>query len=158
MKKFFLSLPIFFAFILVLSGCGKTTPDPTPTELLTKTWTVSVAKHGATQVYQKNGTSNTAQGYVNYRLALSGTGTNLTSSLTAVDNTTFTGTWSLSSDNKTLTLSGLKNSAGQNPTGTTGTIVYNVIGSIAASAVTLETASPDLKAGNTVVNLQLVNP
>ena len=158
MRKLFLSLPILFAFIMVLSGCGKTTVDPTPTELLTKTWSVDIAKHDGTQVYKKGATTNIDAGYTNYKLALSGTGTNLTASLTARDNTTFTGTWSLSSDNKTLTLSGLKNSAGQAPTGTTGTIVYNILGAITATTVNFETASKDLKAGNSTVNLQLVNP
>ncbi|MDZ7896798.1 MAG: hypothetical protein U5N85_02060 [Arcicella sp.] len=158
MRKLILSLPIFFAFMMVLSGCGKTVVDPTPTELLTKTWSVNVAKHDGTQVYQKSATTNIDAGYTNYRLALTGTGTNLSASLTAKDNTTFTGTWALSSDNKTLTLSGLKNSAGVPPTGTTGTIVYNVIGTITATAVTFESAAKDLKAGNSTVNLQLVNP
>jgi hypothetical protein len=158
MRKLFLSLPILFAFIMVLSGCGKTAADPTPTELLTKTWSVDIAKHDGTQVYKKAATTNIDAGYSNYKLALSGTGTSLTASLTARDNTTFAGTWSLSSDSKTLTLSGLKNSAGVAPTGTTGTIVYNVLGTIGASAVTLESAAKDLKAGNSTVNLQLVNP
>lgn len=158
MRKLFLSLPILFAFIMVLSGCGKTTVDPTPTELLTKTWSVDIAKHDGTQVFKKGATSNVDDGYKNYRLSLSGTGTNLIASLTARDNTTFTGTWALSSDNKTLTLSGLKNSAGQNPTGTTGTIVYNIQGTIGASAVTLVSAVKDLKAGNATVEVQLVNP
>lgn len=158
MRKLFLSLPILFAFILVLSGCGKTAADPTPTELLTKNWSVDIAKHDNTQVYKKGAASNVAPGYNNYKLGLSGTGTNLTASLTALDNTTFTGTWSLSSDNKTLTLSGLKNSAGQNPTGTTGTIVYNISGTITAATVNLVSAAKDLKAGNTTVDLQLVNP
>ena len=158
MRKLILSLPILFVFIMVLSGCGKTAADPTPTELLTKTWSVNIAKHDGTQVYQKSATTNIDAGYTNYKLALSGTGTNLTASLTARDNTTFTGTWSLSSDNKTLTLSGLKNSAGVAPTGTTGTIVYNILGTITATAVNFETAAKDLKAGNSTVNLQLVNP
>jgi PBP1b-binding outer membrane lipoprotein LpoB len=158
MRKLFLSLPILFAFIMVLSGCGKTAADPTPIELLTKTWSVDIAKHDGTQVYKKGATSNVDAGYSNYKLALSGTGANLISSLTARDNTTFTGTWSLSSDNKTLTLSGLKNSAGQAPTGTTGTIVYNISGAVAASTVTLVSAAKDLKAGNSTVEIQLVNP
>jgi hypothetical protein len=157
MRKLILSLPILFAFLLVVSGCGSKAADPTPTELLTKTWSVNIAKHDGTQVYQKSATSNIDAGYVNYKLALSGTGTNLTASLTARDNNTFSGTWSLSSDNKTLTLSGLKNSAGVAPTGTTGTIVYDISGTIAASAVTIQTQAKDLKA-NAIVNLQLVNP
>jgi hypothetical protein len=161
MRKLFLSLPILFAFIVVLSGCGKTAADPTPTELLTKNWSVDIAKHDNTQVYKKGAASNIDAGYTNYRLALTGTGTNLTASLTAKDNTTFTGTWSLSSDSKTLTLSGLKNSAGQNPTGTTGTIVYTIPidkQPITSTSVNLVAKDKDLKAGNTIVDLQLVNP
>ena len=158
MRKLILSLPILFAFIMVLSGCGKTAADPTPTELLTKTWSVNIAKHDGTQVYQKSATTNIDAGYTNYKLSLSGTGASLTASLTARDNTTFTGAWSLSSDGKTLTLSGLKNSAGVAPTGTPGTIIYNIIGTITATNVTLESAAKDLKAGNSTVNLQLVNP
>ena len=158
MRKLILSLPILFAFVMVLSGCGKTAADPTSTELLTKTWSVNIAKQDGTQVYQKGATSNIDAGYANYKMTLSGTGTNLVASLTAKDNTTFTGTWSLSTDNKILTLSGLKNNAGITPTGTTGTIIYNIIGTITATNVTLESAAKDLKAGNSTVNLQLVNP
>jgi hypothetical protein len=155
MRKLILSLPILFAFMLVMTGCGSKAVDPTPTELLTKTWNVSVAKHGNTQVYQKGGASNTVAGYIGYRLTL---GAASAATLTAVDGTTFSGTWALGSSDKVITLSGLKSAAGQAPTGTTGTIVYNVLSAITATTVTLETASPDLKAGNTTVNLQLVNP
>ncbi|PWK27773.1 hypothetical protein LV89_01180 [Arcicella aurantiaca] len=160
MRKIFLYLPILFAFILVLS-CGKTsTTEPTAAEnLANKTWTVSIAKQNGTQVYQKGGTSNIEGGYSNYKLTLgtiaNGSGT---ASLTARDGSTFSGTWALSGSDKVLTLSGLKNTAGAPPTGTSGTIVYNITSTVTATAVTLESAQPDLKAGNTTVNLQLVNP
>jgi hypothetical protein len=158
MRKSFLYLPILFAFMLVAISCGKTAaPEPTATENLTKSWTVSVAKEGGTQVYQKSGGTNTVPGYSGYRLNLAAAGA---ATLTAVDGTTFTGNWALSTDSKTLTLTNLKNSAGATPTGSNpaGTIVYNVTSTITATTVTLETASPDLKAGNKLVNLQLVNP
>ena len=158
MRKLFLYLPILFAFMLAVISCGKTaTPEPTATEKLTKSWSVSIAKEGGTQVYQKGGSSNTVPGYSGYRLSLA---TANAATLTAVDGTTFTGTWALSSDNKTLTLTNLKNSAGATPTGSNpaGTIVYNITSTITATTVTLETASPDLKAGSKIVNLQLVNP
>jgi hypothetical protein len=154
MRKLILSLPILFAFMLVLSGCGSKAVDPTPTELLTKTWNVDIAKHDGTQVYKKGGASTVA-GYGNYRLTL---GSASSATLTAVDGTTFSGTWALGSSDKVITLSGLKNGAGQAPTGTTGTIAYNITSAITATTVTLETAAKDLKAGNTTVNLQLVNP
>ncbi|MCU0467798.1 MAG: hypothetical protein MUF58_04285 [Arcicella sp.] len=155
MKKIFLYLPILFAFLIVIS-CGKTsTPEPTVAENLTKTWSVNIAKHDGTEVYKKGATTNIDAGYSSYKLTLSTGGS---ATLTAKDNTTFTGTWALSSSDKVLTLSGLKNSAGQNPTGTTGTIVYNITSTVTATAVTIESATKDLKAGNTTVNLQLVNP
>ena len=158
MRKSFLYLPIFFAFMLVIISCGKkATPEPTATENMTKNWSVSIAKEAGTQVYQKGGTTNTAPGYGSYRLGLAAAGA---ATLTAVDGTNFTGNWALSTDNRTLTLTNLKNSAGATPTGSNpvGTIIYNITSSITATTVTLETASPDLKAGNKIVNLQLVNP
>ncbi len=158
MRKSFLYLPILFAFMLIAISCGKTaTVEPTATENLTKTWSVNIAKEGGTQVYQKGGTTNTVPGYSGYRMALASASA---ATLTAVDGTTFTGSWALSTDSKTLTLSNLKNSAGQTPTGSSpaGTIVYNIPSTITATTVTLETAQPDLKAGSKIVNLQLVNP
>ena len=158
MRKSFLYLPILFAFMLVVISCGKTTtPEPTATENMTKNWSVSIAREGGTQVFQKGGTSNAAPGYGSYRLGLAAAGA---ATLTTIDGTTFTGNWALSTDNGTLTLTNLRNGAGATPTGSNpaGTIVYKVLTTITATAVTLETASPDLKAGNKVVNLQLVNP
>lgn len=158
MRKLFLYLPILFAFMLVAISCGKkATPEPTATENLTKNWSVSIAKEGNVQVFQKGGTTNSAPGYGSYRLGLAAASA---TNLTAVDGTTFTGNWALSSDNKILTLTNLKNSAGATPTGSNpaGTIVYKIATTITATTVTLETASPDLKAGNKLVNLQLVNP
>jgi len=158
MRKSFLYLPILFAFMLVVISCGKkATPEPTAIENMTKNWSVDVAREGGTQVYKKGGTTNTAPGYGSYRLGLAAAGA---ATLTAVDGTNFTGNWALSTDNKTLTLTNLKNSAGVTPTGSNpaGTIVYNITSSITATTVTLETAQKDLKAGNTTVNLQLVNP
>jgi hypothetical protein len=157
MRKSFLYLPILFAFMLVVISCGKTTtPEPTATENMTKNWSVSIATEGGTQVYQKGGTS-TKTGYSSYRLGLAAAGV---ATLTAIDGTTFTGNWALSTDNKTLTLTNLKNSAGATPTGSNpvGTIVYEITSAITATTVTIKTASPDLKAGNTIVILQLVNP
>ena len=157
MRKSFLYLPILFAFMLVAISCGKTTPpEPTATENMTKTWSVNIAKEGGTQVYQKGGAA-TKTGYSGYRLGLATAGV---ATLTAVDGTAFTGNWALSADNRTLTLTNLKSGAGQTPTGSNpvGTIVYNITSTITATTVTLETATPDLKAGSTIVNLQLVNP
>jgi len=156
MRKSFLYLPILFVLILAVISCSKTAVDPTPTDNLTKSWSVSIAQEGGTIVYQKGGSSNTVPGYSGYRLSLAAASI---ATLTAVDGNTFTGTWALSSDNKTLTLTNLNN-AGQAPTGynPAGTIVYNILSTITATTVTLETAQKDPKAGGKTVNLQLVNP
>lgn len=154
MKRLILFLPILVAF--VLSSCGKDAPEPTLTEKLTKTFTVSIAKEGSVEVYNKTKTTNIAPGYSNYKLSLSST---KAVTLTAKDNTTFTGTWALTNADKTLSLTGLKTSAGANPTGTTGTIEYTIVTvDGTGAAVTLQSIQPDIKAGNSVVNLQLVNP
>lgn len=156
MKKLILSLPILFAFVLILSSCGKDAPEPTLTEKLTKTFTVSIAKEGGVEVYNKTKATNIASGYSNYKLSLSST---KSATLTAKDNTTFTGTWTLTNTDKTLSLTGLKTSAGANPTGTTGTIEFTIVTiDGTGSAVTLESLQPDIKASNSIVNLQLVNP
>jgi hypothetical protein len=161
MRKSFLYLPILLAFILVLSGCGSKTVEPTSTEKLTKTWSVNIAKHDNTEVYKKGSTTGSYQGYLNYRLTLgtqtAGVGP---ATLTAVDGTTFTGKWALSSSDRVITLSELKSGSGLLPTGSNpaGTIVYNITSVINATDLTIETAQKDLKAGATIVNLQLMNP
>jgi hypothetical protein len=162
MRKSFLYLPILFAFMLVAISCGKTAAvEPTVAEKLAKTWSVNIAKQDGTEVYRKGSTSS-VPAYSTYRLTLGTlTGGTGTASLTAIDGTTFTGTWALTSSDKVITLSNLKNSAGQTPTSSSpaGTIVYNITSStVNATDVTIETVAKDPKAGNTTVNLQLVNP
>jgi hypothetical protein len=160
MRKSFLYLPILFAFILVVTGCGSKTVEPTATENLTKTWSVDIASHDGTQVYKKGGSSNTVTSYLNYRLAL--TAPNAVTLTTAdASNTAFTGTWALSTDNKTLTLSGLKNAgSGQGPTGlkVAGQMIFDITSPITATTVTIRGTETDLKIGSKIVNLQLVNP
>ncbi|MEA5256444.1 hypothetical protein VB264_01540 [Arcicella aquatica] len=157
MKKLILSLPILFAFIVVLSSCGGKNPvEPSVKEKLTKTFTVSIAKEAGVEVYNKTKATNIEAGYSYYKLSLTSSGA---ATLTAKDNSTFTGSWTLTNTDKTLSLTGLKNAAGSNPTGTTGTIEFTIV-SIdgTGAAVTLESLQADIKAGNKIVNLQLVNP
>ena len=159
MRKLILSLPILFAFMLVITGCGSKVVEPTATENLTKNWNVDIASHDGTQVYKKGGTTNTVTTYANYRLGLATGGTAI---LTTADasNTTFNGTWALSTDNKTLTLSGLKTSGGVAPTGLkiASQMVFDITSAITATAVTIRGTESDLKIGGKTVTLQLVNP
>lgn len=152
MKKLILSLPIFFAFILVMTGCGSKTVEPTIEEKLSKIWSAKVVTEGSNKVYDKTATTQTTPGYANYKLDLT---SKTAAKLTEKDGTSYTGTWSLSTDNKTLTLSGLSNGG---PTGTNGTMAYTIIGDVTTAAFSIQTTAPYLKAGSTLVNYQLVNP
>jgi hypothetical protein len=159
MRKLILSLPILFAFMLVMTGCGSKAVEPTATENLTRTWTVDIAVHDNTQVYKKGGTSNSVPAYINYRLGLAAANA-VTLTTADASNTVFTGTWALSTDNKTLTLSGLKSSGGVAPTGlkVPGQMIFTITTAITATAVTIQGTETDLKIGGKTVNLQLVNP
>jgi uncharacterized protein YceK len=154
MRKLILSLPILFAFMLVLSGCGSKVVEPTAKENLTKTWNVNIAKHDNVEVYKKGAASNQTPGYSAVTLSLTAS----TASFVAIDGNVFSGTWDLSTDNKTLTLSGMKNIQGVFYTGTTGTIVFTITSPITATAITIDRQDTDTKVGGKKVNLQLVNP
>ncbi len=154
MKKILFFLPVLLAFVGVFTACKSSSSEPSLEEKLAKVWTAKVVKEGSTVVYDKSATSQSIPGYANYKLDLT---SKTAAKLTEKDGNTFTGSWSLSSDNTTLTLSGLTSAAGA-PTGTSGTIVYKIVGSATTSAVTLETATAYIKASNTIANYQLVNP
>ena len=153
----------WFAILALFSGCTPTTPapagsgttptptpgTPTVTELMNKTWTVTIVKEDATTVYTKGDGSSIRMGYVDFQLNLS----SLTSAkLTAVDGRTFTGTWSISADSKTLTLLGLT----PEPTDTGGTIAYE-INSITDTALKLTRNSSNRKTGAAKTEYELTN-
>ncbi|WP_144080115.1 hypothetical protein [Flectobacillus major] len=154
MKKILSFLPMLFAMAWILSGCKGSDKEPSVEEKLTKIWSAKVVKEGADVVYDKTATSQKIPGYANYKLDLT---SKTAAKLTEKDGITFTGTWSISSDNQTLTISGLTSASGA-PTGTSGTMTYKIVGSVTTTAVTLETATPYIKASNTIANYQLVNP
>ena len=94
-------------------------------------------------------------GYAQFKLDLTNTSS---ASLTEYDGNKFTGTYSLSSDNKTLTLSGLKTSDGTEPTGTSGTLAFTISGVPTASTLVMESTTTYVKASNKKIRLSLVNP
>lgn len=152
-------------FVCLLSvmiwSCGSSsgsdpapTPQPTVSQLVSKTWSVnSVNWDGVTQ-YTKGASTNLVSGYAQFKLDLT---SSTAASLTEFDGRKFTGTYTLSTDNKKITLNGLTSSEGA-PSGTNGTLEFNIVGTPTASALSLETTTTYIKASNKKVSLSLVNP
>lgn len=153
MRKFFLSLPTLFAFIMVLSGCGKTAPEPSIEEKLTRVWTAKIVTEGNAVVYDKSKTTQIAQGYNGYRLDLS---SKSAAKLTEKDGNTFSATWALSSDNKTITLT--FNPAGSGPTGSPNTKSYTIVGDVTTNAITIQANEISAKTGGSLNKYDLINP
>ncbi len=153
MRKLFLSLPILFAFIMVLSGCGKTAPEPSIEEKLSKVWTAKVVTEGSAVVYDKSKTTQIALGYSSYKLDLS---SKTAAKLTEKDGNSFNASWALSSDNKIITLTFIP--AGSGPTGSVNTKSYTIVGDVTTATVSLQANEVSLKTGGTINKYDLVNP
>ncbi len=146
---------------VILLACGSSsgsdpapTPQPTVAQLISKSWSATnVSWDGVTQ-YSKASTSNLVAGYTQFKLDLT---SSTAASLTEFDGRKFTGTYTLSSDNKKITLNGLTSSEGA-PSGTNGTLEFNIVGTPSATALSLETTTTYIKASNKKVSLSLVNP
>jgi len=164
MKQYFLFLS-FFA-ILVLGACSSKS-DPTPvtpppvtpviptvTDLIKKVWSANTVSWDGVVQYTEGGTTNLVSGYAQFKLDLTIAGS---VTLTEFDGKKFTGSYSLSSDNKKLSLTGLTSSEGA-PSGTNGTIELNISGTPSATNLALETTTAYIKASNKKVALTLVNP
>ncbi|MBP6055626.1 MAG: hypothetical protein KA527_08305 [Cytophagaceae bacterium] len=158
--KIFQGLLICLLSVQLLS-CGSSagsdpapTPQPTVSQLVSKSWSVSSASWDGVTQYSKGATSNLVSGYSQFKLDLT---SSTSASLTEFDGRKFTGTYTLSVDNKKITLNGLTSSEGA-PSGTNGTLEFNIVGTPSASALSLETSSTYIKASNKKVSLALVNP
>ncbi|MCF2445234.1 hypothetical protein L0657_14795 [Dyadobacter sp. CY345] len=147
-RKYTLLWSIMLALTLVAAGCKKDSKKPV-SERIAKTWTAETVKHGTTTVYTRGGAGNVQEGYSNFRLALSSTGT---AAYTEFDKNTFNGTWALEGEN-TLVLSGLNPA----PSGTNGTIKFT-ISSLEDTKVVLTRIDASVKTGNTINQYTLSNP
>ncbi len=127
---------------------------PTVADLVKKVWSAnSVSWDGVVQ-YSKGATTNLVAGYSQFKLDLSIAGS---VTLTEFDGKKFTGSYSLSSDNKKLSLTSLTSSEGA-PSGTNGTLELTISGTPSATSLALETSTAYIKASNKKVALTLVNP
>ena len=161
MKQFILLL--LAISVLACSGGGDPAPTPTPTPptptvsvatLVKKVWTVSSAQWDGVTKYDKSSTSNVVQGYSQYKLDLSTTGS---VTLTEFDGKIFTGTYTVATDGLSLTLNGLTSAEGA-PTGTGGTIAYTILSTPTTTGLSLQQTTAYVKASSAIVKLALVNP
>jgi hypothetical protein len=150
MKKtqYFLLIAVNALFLFV-AGCKPAAPEPTAEERMKKSWTAQTVTENSTTVYTNGGTSNSKPGYSQFSLNLSGL-PNVT--LKTLDGQTFTGTATISSDGRTLTLSNLT------PAPTGGNTIIFTIGNLTDSGVTLTRTTPDPKVGNATVVYTLKTP
>ena len=133
------------------------TPTPvTPTvaDLVKKVWSANTVSWDGLVQYSKGATTNLVAGYSKFKLDLSIAGS---VTLTEFDGKKFTGSYSLSSDNKKLSLTSLTSSEGA-PSGTNGTLELTISGTPSATSLALETSTAYIKASNKKVALTLVNP
>ena len=127
---------------------------PTVTDLVKKVWSANTVSWDGVVQYTKGGTTNLVAGYSQFKLDLSTSGS---VTLTEFDGKKFTGSYSLSSDNKKLSLTGLTSSEGA-PSGTNGTLELTISGTPTSTSLALETSTAYIKATNKKVALTLVNP
>ena len=153
MKKTYYALLFSLTALALLAGCGKTPVTPV-SDLIKKSWTAKTVTENGTVKYTSGATSNPTPGYSKFALNLSNPpAVTLTTIDASGTSYTFTGTYALSSDNKTLTLSGLT----PQPTGSNGTITYT-INSATDSELIIARTSADPKTGNSSNVYTLKNP
>ena len=134
--------------ILALLSCKKDKVAPL-SERIAKVWSAQKVTEASMVVYTKGASSNAKPGYSQFRLDLSSA---TSVRLTEFDGNTFVGQWGVSSDEKILTIKNLS----PQPTGTGGTIIYNITeGSESSLKLTRTTASA--KTGNTLNSYELTN-
>ncbi len=151
---------LIIAFALLVFSCSKSAdpaptpvaPAPTAAELVKKVWSASVVQWDGTTQFDKSSSANIVAGYSQFRLDLS---SSTSVSLTEFDGKKFTGTYSLSSDAKKLTLSGLTSTEGA-PSGTNGVLEFTVLSAPSATSLSLETTGTYVKASSKKVKLTLV--
>ena len=153
MKKTHYALLFSLTVLTLLAGCGKTPVTPV-SDLIKKNWTPKTVTENGTAKYTFGATSNPTPGYSKFVLNLSSppavTWTTIDASGMSY---TFTGTYALSSDNKTITLSGLT----PIPTGSNGTVSFTIT-SVTDSELVLARTTADPKTGNSNNIYTLKNP
>jgi hypothetical protein len=151
---------IFVLCAVIFLACSKAAdpaptpvaPAPTAAELVKKVWSAGVVQWDGTTQFDKSSSANLVAGYSQFRLDLT---SSTAVTLTEFDGKKFTGTYTLSSDAKKLTLSGLTSSEGA-PSGTNGVLEFTVLTTPTSSSLSIETTGTYIKASSKKVKLSLV--
>ncbi len=141
---------VFIVFLGLFACKGGSDKVPPVAERIQKTWAAQSVKESNGTVFTRGGANNAKPGYSSFRLELS---SGNVVRFTDLDDVTVTGMWSVSADEKTLTLTGLT----PQPTGTNGSISFT-IGSLTNTSLTIVRTSVSLKTGNTINEYSLTNP
>lgn len=157
MKKTLIKeIAILGIFLLTISACNPDGTIATPiitvsfSDKIAKIWNPSSVKEDGFAVFANGAATNTKPGYTKFKLDLS---SKSSVKITEYDGNTFTGVWSISADEKTLTLSNLN----PEPSGTGGTIAFD-INELAASVLKITRNTLNRKTGATKTEYQLTNP
>ncbi len=134
--------------LTLLAGC-QPKPVPSITDQLGRVWQAQTVKEGDLLVYTLGGSSNVKPGYVNFQLDLSQPGV---VKLKDIDGRQLIGTWTVSTDNRRLLLSGLN----PRPTNTDGSIDYYIVEVPTATSLRLERTAESRKTGNSLNQYGLV--
>ena len=141
-----ISLFAAMAFFFVVSvSCDKT--DPLSVRIA-KVWTAKLVQQGSAVVYQNGATGNSEPGYSSYKLDLS---TSPNATINEFDGNVFRGTYTLSEDEKTLTVSGLV----PEPTDSGGTLTFEIVSFVNGELV-IKGRDAYAKTGGTINTLTLV--
>jgi hypothetical protein len=128
---------------LMGQSCKPTTKAKPLSEIIRAVFFAQEVKHDNKIVYTKGAANNTVENYKKLKLDLTSAGS---VSFTDFDGNTFNGSYSLSTDSKTLTLSGLN----PVPTGSGGTLTFSVVSFQEVPAkIVLSRVGGSVKTGNT---------
>ncbi len=159
MKKTLIKeIAILGIFLLTISACssdGKIDPSAITitvsfSDRIAKIWNPGSVKEDGFAVFANSAATNTKPGYTKFKLDLS---SKSSVKITEYDGNTFTGVWSISPDEKTLTLSNLT----PEPSGTGGIISFD-INELTASILRITRNTLNKKTGATKTEYQLTNP
>lgn len=142
--KLFALLSILATSIFQFSGCASKTKAKPVSEILKAVFFAQQVKHDNRVVYTKGAASNTVNGYSKLRMDFTSAGN---VSFTDFDGNTFNGSYSLSTDSKSLTFTNLM----PVPTGSGGILSFSIISFQESPAqIVLSRLGASVKTGNTI--------
>lgn len=143
-KSKYVAAAVLLASMVFSISCKTTAKAKPLSEIIRAVFFAQQVKHDNQIVYTKGAASNIVDNYKKLKIDLSSSGA---VNFTDFDGNTFVGSYSLSTDSKTLTFTGLN----PVPTGSGGTLTFSVISFQESPAqVVLSRQGSSVKTGNTV--------